>query len=648
MKTCPVCDSDYPDLHATCPTDGAVLIVSHELAAGSLVRGKYRIVRKLGQGGMGVVYLADDTLLGVCVALKFLVGDLGKDPKFIKRFRTEARAAYQLRHPNIVEVTNLDQAEDGSLFIAMEFIEGPSLRAVIERARAGLAVPRALEIARGIAAGLAAAHAQGTVHRDIKPENILLARGADGHEQAKVLDFGIVAIAESVTRQSVTHGLLLTPDYAAPEQWMETPSGEIDSRVDLYALGCVLYEMLTGRTPFHAHNTAGWMKQHMDEAPARPSLLRPELANWQGLDDLVLELLAKDYNNRPHDAELPDLIEAVGFVPVQQRGRTIPEAQVEETPAITQGLPVRPTATSKVTKTAIPTPAATPAPVHDLAQVAPAAPKTATGKFPAWVWVALAVLTLIAATATWRLFQLESERKEVSAPVSAPTVEPATPSVPAPAKPNPGNATAPQPAPTPAANVKPPAPKHESLADAKQAIADYNQGNFSKAGPLLDQACKNGSSESCQDLGNMYHDGHGVAKDDSRAVALFGKACNAGLAKSCVNLGIHYSEGSGVPKDDARAMALYAKACDAGDAVGCSNLGNIYATGRGVAKDDTKAAALYSKACDAGNAAACSNLGNCYRLGRGVQKDSLKAALLLAKGCGMGNQWGCDRLKEMR
>src|ERR1035438_3480823 len=213
MKTCPVCDTDYPDQHTNCPTDGAVLIVSHELAEGSLVRGKYRIIRKLGQGGMGVVYLAEDILMDVRVALKFLAGELSKDPKFIKRFRNEARAAYQLRHPNIVEVISLDQAEDGSLFIAMEYVEGPSLRSYHgdpEFAEFPHPVERALAIARDIASGLAAAHAQGTVHRDIKPENILLPRGADGRERAKILDFGIAAITESVTRVSMTHGILLT------------------------------------------------------------------------------------------------------------------------------------------------------------------------------------------------------------------------------------------------------------------------------------------------------------------------------------------------------------------------------------------------------------------------------------------------------
>ena len=190
------------------------------------------------------------------MALKFLAGDLGKDPKFIKRFRMEARAAYQLRHPNIVEVTNLDQGDDGSLFIAMEFVEGPSLRKVLEQAAGAFDIPRALEITREIASGLATAHAQGTVHRDVKPENVLLIRAADGREKPKILDFGIAAVAESVTRLSMPRGFLLTPDYAAPELWLEMPADEMDGRTDLYALGWVLYEMLTGSMPFHAHNTS--------------------------------------------------------------------------------------------------------------------------------------------------------------------------------------------------------------------------------------------------------------------------------------------------------------------------------------------------------------------------------------------------------
>jgi serine/threonine protein kinase len=132
MKTCPVCDTPYPDEHTTCPTDGAVLIESREFSPGQIVRGKYRIIRKLGQGGMGTVYLAEHLMLGGQVALKFLASDLSHNPQFIKRFRQEARAAYQLRHPNIVEVADLDQDEEGNLFIAMEFVAGLGLRALPE------------------------------------------------------------------------------------------------------------------------------------------------------------------------------------------------------------------------------------------------------------------------------------------------------------------------------------------------------------------------------------------------------------------------------------------------------------------------------------------------------------------------------------
>jgi serine/threonine-protein kinase len=239
MKTCPVCDTPYPDNCNTCPTDGASLIETRELVPGHLVRGKYRILRTLGAGGMGTVYLAEHLMLGGQVALKFLATELSRNPSFIKRFRQEARAAYHLRHPNIVEVADLDQDESGSLFIAMEFVDGPSLRSAIHGAPRGLPVTRALHIARGVVAGLAAAHARGAIHRDIKPENILLGAQPDGSEQAKVLDFGIAAMTEGITNLSHTRGLMLTPEYAAPEQWRGTPAAELDGRTDLYALGGV-------------------------------------------------------------------------------------------------------------------------------------------------------------------------------------------------------------------------------------------------------------------------------------------------------------------------------------------------------------------------------------------------------------------------
>ena len=328
MKTCPVCDTPYPNQHATCPTDGAMLIETRELAPGQIVRGKYRTVRKLGSGGMGGVYLAEHLLLGGQLALKFLAVELSHNPQFIKRFRQEARAAYLLRHPNIVEVVDLDQDEDGNLFIAMEFVSGPSLRSVLQEAPRGLPVERALHIARGLGAGLAAAHARGAVHRDIKPENILLGTMPDGSEQPKVLDFGIAAMAEGITNLSRTHGLLLTPEYAAPEQWRGTAAAELDGRTDLYALGGVLYEMLTGRTPFHAQNMEGWMYQHLQGVPQPLERLRPSLAKEHpGLEAIVMRLLAREREHRFPSAKA--FLEAIA----PQQPAPCPVTVVEKSPA---------------------------------------------------------------------------------------------------------------------------------------------------------------------------------------------------------------------------------------------------------------------------------------------------------------------------
>jgi serine/threonine-protein kinase len=334
MKTCPICEKSWPSHHTNCEADGALLIDSRELEPGTVIRGKYRIVRQLGRGGMGTVYLAEHILLGRSRALKFISSELSQDAAFLRRFRREAQAAIELRHPNVVEVVDLDQAEDGSPYIAMEYVEGPDLRHAL--ADGAFPVESALAIARGIALGLGAAHAKGIIHRDVKPENILLATGKNAPETPKLLDFGIAAMKESVTVVSRTHGLMLTPPYAAPEQWKGMAAEELDGRADLYALGGVLYEMLTGQTAFHAHNTEGWMYQHLHQQPPPPSQLRPELADWRGLDALVLRLLAKERERRPRNvAELLGLLDGVRYVaPIIRR------KDVSESPSLYLNAPV--------------------------------------------------------------------------------------------------------------------------------------------------------------------------------------------------------------------------------------------------------------------------------------------------------------------
>jgi tRNA A-37 threonylcarbamoyl transferase component Bud32 len=322
MKLCTQCETGYPDQTITCPTHGSVLGEIRELKPGMLVHGTYRIVRKLGQGGMGSVYLADHLLMGEKRALKFLSAELSQNEAFTNRFRREARTLRMVWHRNVVESGDLEPAEDGSLFFAMEYVAGPDLRRFLEIAPRPFDVPLALAITRGIAEGLRTAHSLGIVHRDIKPANILMASVGDAWVP-KIADFGIVATKENSSSHTRTGTSLLTMAYAAPEQWRGVRAAELDGRTDLYALGGVLYEILTGQTAFDAENYEGWAYQHQRVAPKAPSRLRPELAEWRGLDALVLKLLAKDPKDRPRDvAELIELIGRIRRVPVTQRVMT--------------------------------------------------------------------------------------------------------------------------------------------------------------------------------------------------------------------------------------------------------------------------------------------------------------------------------------
>jgi serine/threonine-protein kinase len=331
MKLCPQCKTGFPDQAETCPTHGILLSEIIDLKPGMLIRNTYRIVRKLGEGGMGAVYLADQTLMDEPRAIKFLGRQWSRDEAFTARFRREVRTLRQVRHKNVIDSGDLEQAEDESLFFAMEFVDGPDLRSFLDRAPRPFDVQMALELTRSIAEGLGAAHAKGMVHRDIKPENVLMAR--EGNVLVpKIADFGIVATKESSATRTRTGASLLTYPYAAPEQWRGMKSAELDGRTDIYALGGVLFEMLTGETAFDAESYEGWAEQHKNVPPRPPGSVRPDLAKWEGLDALVLRMLAKDREDRPHDIpELLSLLEAVSYAPRQRR------VTVREEPAPVSG-----------------------------------------------------------------------------------------------------------------------------------------------------------------------------------------------------------------------------------------------------------------------------------------------------------------------
>lgn len=281
--------------------------------------GKYRIINKLGAGGMADVFLAEDTTLGRQVALKVLPPELARDPERIARFEKEVRASAALHHPNIVTLFEVGH-EGGSPFYTMALLPGGDLKA---RILAGLTPEESLEIVKSLADALGYAHQQGFVHRDIKPENILF----DGQGRPVLTDLGIARALGSGTRMTKVGMSIGTPHYMSPEQ---ARGKEVDGRADLYSLGVVMYEMLTGRVPFDAEDTYAVGLMHISEpAPALP-------ANLAALQPLLDRLLAKDPDGRFADAG--ELMTAIGQLQAgQPLERTVQKTQVMQQPVDKQG-----------------------------------------------------------------------------------------------------------------------------------------------------------------------------------------------------------------------------------------------------------------------------------------------------------------------
>ena len=256
--------------------------------------GRYLLSALLGAGGMAEVFLAHDRILGRDTALKVLNEHYAKDERFVGRFWREAQSAAALNHQNVVQIYDQGRAEDGRYYIAMEYVPGGSLEDLILR-RGPLGTSEATRLASQVAEALQAAHRRGIVHRDIKPQNVLIGEAGD----AKVADFGI-ALAASRTSTSGTNLLFGTPSYMSPEQAM----GErVGPESDLYSLGVVLYEMLTGTVPFTAEGPLATAMKHLTELPLPPRERNASVP--EAMDALVMKLLSKDPEDRyPNAAQL--------------------------------------------------------------------------------------------------------------------------------------------------------------------------------------------------------------------------------------------------------------------------------------------------------------------------------------------------------
>ncbi|MDP3772841.1 MAG: protein kinase [Gemmatimonadales bacterium] len=329
MKTCPVCGRDFPDNVKFCPNDGQTLRAKSASAdlVGQVVADRYHITKKLGEGGMGAVYLGEHVKMGRKSAIKVMTQAMVHDPDAVSRFNREAANASRISHANVCQIYDFGETSDGLIYLAMEFIEGCALTDLVDREGA-LPPARAAAILKQAADALQAAHDLSIVHRDLKPDNIMIVEGRDGTDIVKVVDFGIAkAMAGDETGQKVTKtGLVVgTPEYMSPEQ---LSGDKLDGRSDIYSLGLVLYRMLTGVLPFQADSAQETMIKRLTDDPTPLVDSRPDIVFPDTMQAVLDKALARSPSERYQSAAEfgRDTMEAVA-------GLAVPSTRVDVAPA---------------------------------------------------------------------------------------------------------------------------------------------------------------------------------------------------------------------------------------------------------------------------------------------------------------------------
>ena len=299
MKICPVCSTEYPDDVKFCSNDGQTLRATSPTTdlVGQVVADRYHVIKKLGEGGMGQVYLAEHVKMGRRSAIKVMNPSMVHDPDAVARFNREASNASRITHPNVCAIYDFGETPEGLIYLAMEFIEGEPLTNLLEREGA-LPVPRAAGIFMQVADALQAAHDLGIVHRDLKPDNIMIMRSRDGTDVVKVVDFGIAkAVGGDEAGQKVTKtGLVVgTPEFMSPEQ---LSGDKLDGRSDLYSLALVFYRTLTGKLPFEAETIQETMIKRLTDEPKPLTATRPDLRFPAGLQPTLDSALTRSPADR--------------------------------------------------------------------------------------------------------------------------------------------------------------------------------------------------------------------------------------------------------------------------------------------------------------------------------------------------------------
>ena len=300
-RTCPTCQIEWADDVDTCPDDGAALPPEDDHLVGRTI-GSYRILKRLGKGGMGAVYLGQHPVIGSKVAIKFLHAQFSQDQRVVDRFFNEARAVNLIGHDNILKILDLNVTDDGMHFFVMEFLEGRSLQALVETRQKAVEkwVPaeEAGPILLQCAEALQAAHDKGIIHRDLKPDNVFLVSRNGRRNVVKVVDFGIARLNDAKgvsTGQTQTGMVMGTPVYMSPEQ-ASGATKQIDARSDIYSMGVMAFQLFCGRLPFQGKSFGELLMQHLQKEPPKPRSINPNLP--AEIDAVLLTALQKKQDDR--------------------------------------------------------------------------------------------------------------------------------------------------------------------------------------------------------------------------------------------------------------------------------------------------------------------------------------------------------------
>jgi tRNA A-37 threonylcarbamoyl transferase component Bud32 len=482
MRECPECRNAIEDAARFCPYCGAASAAVAENVdpwIGQVVNGKFRVEALVGQGGMGRVYRAKHLTLDRPVVLKMLHKDFSTDPQVVQRFQREARAASRLNHPNSIAVLDFGESEDGTLFMAMEFLGGRDLAKIVSE-EFPLGEGRIVRIGGQILSALAEAHAQGIIHRDLKPENVMIEPRRGEPDFVKVLDFGIAKItAPGANEPKLTQAGLVcgTPEYMSPEQ---ARGAELDARTDLYSTGVILYQLATGELPFQSDTPVGFLTKHLAEAPV------PARQRWgevsEALEAVISRAMEKDAAKRFQTA---DEMRAA-LLAVDPAAATAPAPTASHTP-VPAAAPTRGAARGAARS---PTPAPAPRPAQ-------------RSRLVFWAFAGAVVIAVVGGGAiAFFARQSAADRKGQPDTISpAQAQAPVTPA-PAPAA-TPAAIAAPTSAPpersaaaggaeskgTPAAIPKK-APASVAKRDPAKALALYKKGEARRAGQDIDGAIK--------------------------------------------------------------------------------------------------------------------------------------------------------------